>query len=59
MKIFIDTAKIEEIKEAASWGVLDGVTTNPFAVLESLFKHPLTESGIKRFLDDWSKIPKA
>ena len=29
MKIFIDTADIEEIREAASWGVLDGVTTNP------------------------------
>lgn len=29
MKIFIDTANVEEIREAASWGVLDGVTTNP------------------------------
>lgn len=29
MKIFIDTANIEEIKELNSWGVLDGVTTNP------------------------------
>ncbi len=29
MKLFIDTANIEEIKEAASWGILDGVTTNP------------------------------
>ena len=29
MKFFIDTAKVEEIKEAASWGILDGVTTNP------------------------------
>jgi transaldolase len=29
MKIFIDTANIEEIKEANSWGVIDGVTTNP------------------------------
>lgn len=29
MKIFIDTANIEEIKEANSWGILDGVTTNP------------------------------
>jgi transaldolase len=28
-EIFVDTAKIEEIKEAASWGILDGVTTNP------------------------------
>ena len=29
MKFFIDTAKVEEIKEALSWGILDGVTTNP------------------------------
>ena len=29
MKFFIDTANIEEIKEAAQLGVLDGVTTNP------------------------------
>jgi len=29
MKIFLDTAEIEEIRSAAHWGVLDGVTTNP------------------------------
>ncbi len=29
MKIFIDTANVEEIREAASWGILSGVTTNP------------------------------
>lgn len=29
MKIFIDTANIEHIKEVASWGIFDGVTTNP------------------------------
>ena len=29
MKIFIDTANIEEIKRVAQWGILDGVTTNP------------------------------
>ncbi len=29
MKIFIDTANVEEIKEAVTWGILDGVTTNP------------------------------
>ena len=29
MKIFIDTANIEEIKEAHNWGIVDGVTTNP------------------------------
>lgn len=29
MKFFIDTANVEDIKEIASWGVVDGVTTNP------------------------------
>ena len=29
MKIFLDTADLEEIRIAARWGVLDGVTTNP------------------------------
>jgi len=32
MKIFLDTANINEIKEAASMGMLDGVTTNPSLV---------------------------
>lgn len=32
MKIFIDTANLDEIKEAAAMGVLDGVTTNPSLV---------------------------
>lgn len=32
MKFFIDTASIKEIKEAASYGLLDGVTTNPSLV---------------------------
>lgn len=29
MKLFIDTANIEEIGEIAGWGIVDGVTTNP------------------------------
>ncbi len=29
MKLFIDTANLDEIREAASWGILDGCTTNP------------------------------
>jgi transaldolase len=32
MKFFIDTANLDEIKEAASLGILDGVTTNPSLV---------------------------
>ena len=29
MKIFLDTAEVDEIRTAARWGILDGVTTNP------------------------------
>ena len=29
MKIFIDTANLEQIEEINSWGIVDGVTTNP------------------------------
>lgn len=29
MQLFIDTANIAEIQEAATWGIIDGVTTNP------------------------------
>jgi len=32
MKFFLDSANISEIREASSWGVLDGVTTNPSLV---------------------------
>jgi transaldolase len=41
MKIFIDTANIEEIKEAVSWGIVDGVTTNPSLVAKE--KRPYEE----------------
>src|SRR2546425_1017736 len=124
VKIFLDTANIDEIREAASWGVLDGVTTNPtlvakyvspfigrlddmgqegmqvireivqifdrydwdcevlvasvrhplqvieaaklgadivtlpFDVLQKMTQHALTDVGLKRFLDDWAKVPK-
>ena len=29
MKLFIDTANIEDIRQASQWGVISGVTTNP------------------------------
>ena len=29
MKFFLDTANLEELKKGASWGIVDGVTTNP------------------------------
>jgi transaldolase len=33
--LFLDTASLDEIREAASWGVLDGVTTNPTLMMRA------------------------
>jgi transaldolase len=38
MKIFVDTANLNEIREAASFGVLDGVTTNPSLISKEGYK---------------------
>ncbi len=35
MKFFLDTAEVKEIREAASWGIVDGVTTNPSLIAKS------------------------
>jgi len=35
MKIFIDTADLDEIRELTSWGIVDGVTTNPTLIAKS------------------------
>ncbi len=35
MKIFLDTANIDEIRQAHSWGVIDGVTTNPSLIAKN------------------------
>lgn len=34
------------------------IATMPYSVFEQLFKHSLTDVGIKRFLEDWEKVPK-
>ncbi|MDO5755853.1 MAG: fructose-6-phosphate aldolase [Tissierellia bacterium] len=45
MKFFIDTANVDEIKEVASWGVVDGVTTNPSLIAKEgrVFKEVIAE----------------
>jgi transaldolase len=45
------------VLEAARLGA--DVVTIPFKVLSQLVQHPLTEIGIKKFLSDWEKVPKA
>ncbi len=42
--------------EAAKAGA--HVATIPFNVIEKMFDHPLTDAGLKKFLNDWKKVPK-
>jgi len=35
------------------------IATVPFTVIEKLMRHPLTDIGIKRFLDDWAKLKES
>jgi len=44
------------VQEAALLGA--DVATIPFSVIEQLIKHPLTDIGIRKFLEDFEKIPK-
>jgi transaldolase len=40
MKFFLDTANLAEIQEVASWGILDGVTTNPSLIAKENVTDP-------------------
>ncbi len=42
------------VVEAAMMGA--DVATIPFKVIQQLVKHPLTDIGLKKFLDDWEKV---
>ncbi len=44
------------VLEAALHGA--DIATIPYKVIEQLVKHPLTDIGIEKFLEDWKKIPK-
>jgi transaldolase len=44
------------VVEAAMMGA--DISTIPFKVISQLVKHPLTDVGIEKFLDDWKKVPK-
>lgn len=44
------------VRDAALIGA--DVCTIPFSVIQQLAKHPLTDSGLTKFLKDWEKVPK-
>lgn len=39
MKIYIDSADLDQIREAFSWGIVDGITTNPSLIKQAAQKH--------------------
>lgn len=45
-----------DVFEAARAGA--DIATVPFKILQQMIKHPLTDTGIEKFLDDWKKVPK-
>lgn len=69
MKIFLDSAQIEEIKTVKKWGILDGVTTNPTllsktgkpwkeAALEILKEIPDKPVSLEVIATDWEGMIK-
>lgn len=44
----------QHVKQALELGA--DVATMPFSVFQQLFQHPLTDIGLKKFLDDWKKV---
>lgn len=54
MKFFIDTANLDQIREANDLGVLDGVTTNPSLMAKRVSKVTrIVENITLRFAISW------
>lgn len=51
MQFFIDTGNLEEIKEAYSWGIIDGVTTNPSLVAKEGIDQKTLITNIAKIVD--------
>ena len=52
--LFASVRHPDHVKQAALLGA--DIATCPFKVIEQLYKHPLTDVGLKQFLDDWAKL---
>lgn len=56
MKIYIDTADINEIREATSWGIVSGITTNPSLIKKAFEKqkkhYPKMDEYIERIFEE-------
>ena len=55
MKIFIDSADLDEIQQGYAWGVVDGVTTNPSLLKKAVEKR--VDAGEKIDLKEYFSMP--
>ena len=56
IKTKILVASVRTVDHVIESGMIGAdVVTLPPATLEKLYKHPLTDKGLKAFLDDWKK----
>ena len=53
MKFFIDSANLDEIKEVYSWGIVDGITTNPSLIKKAV--DSMKKKGRKVSLEKYIK----
>lgn len=60
MKIFIDSADLDEIKQAYQWGIADGVTTNPSLLKKAVEKRKKQGQNInlKQYISEICKVAK-
>ncbi len=60
MKIFIDSADIDEIRQAYAWGIADGVTTNPSLLKKAvdIRKNKGQKINLKQYISEICKIAK-
>lgn len=54
--LVVSVRNVEHILESAKYSA-DAISVPP-RIVDELFKHQLTDAGIKKFLDDWSKVIK-
>jgi len=53
-KTYVLVASVRHPQHVVEAALAGGhISTMPFSIFQQLFKHPLTDSGLKKFLDDW------
>ena len=53
-KTFVLVASVRHPQHVVEAALIGGhICTMPFSIFQQLFKHPLTDLGLKKFLDDW------